>query len=380
MRLWRYCAAGLLFDWLVYVAWTVIPIRAVEFQASRTELGLLQTASTVVYALSSIFAGRLADRFSKSLIASLGCAGAIGCCFAIGRVEALAGLFLVVPLFGFSSSFFWPSIQGAIGAETDPSRMERAIGLFNVLWSVGKSLGFVAAGWMMGGLGAEQTLWAAVAAGGAILLFYPRQDGPRFTSPLAEDTNRRDREAFRMMGYIANFCAFGVSSVLINQYYKYLVDHGLGASLGPKRFIGLFLGIVYAAQTAAFLWTGSTARWTYRRAPLYASQVPLAAGAIAVPFLRADEAILAASLPVGLGLGFAYASSIYYSLHGPAGHGKYSGIHEAVLGAGNAVLPLAGGALADVMGEARFPFWLAGGAVLAAVAAQEALYRTRSGS
>jgi MFS family permease len=91
--------------------------------------------------------------------------------------------------------------------------------------------------------------------------------------------------------------------------------------------------------------------------------------------VRHDLLLLALALPVGVGLGFAYASSIYYSLHGSGEHGKYSGIHEAVLGAGNFALPLAGGALADALGDLRVPYALAGLAALVAVGVQEAAYR-----
>ena len=40
MRLQRYCIAGFLFNWLAFVFWTVVPIRAVGFNASSTELAL----------------------------------------------------------------------------------------------------------------------------------------------------------------------------------------------------------------------------------------------------------------------------------------------------------------------------------------------------
>jgi hypothetical protein len=61
MRLWRYCLAGFLFNWLVFVFWFVVPVRAVGFKATSTELALLQTASTVFYVLNSLFIGGLSD-------------------------------------------------------------------------------------------------------------------------------------------------------------------------------------------------------------------------------------------------------------------------------------------------------------------------------
>lgn len=379
MRLWLYCLGGLLYDWLVYVAWTVIPIRAVALKASSTQLGLLQTASTVVYIVSCLLVGRIADRASKSLLARAGCLGAFLSCLAIGGTDTLAGLFLTVPLLGLSGSVFWPTVQGAIGAETEPARMEKAIGVFNVLWSIGKGVGFLTAGWMTGNLGHRYTLWAAAAAGLAIFLFYPWRDGPRAEG--REAGPAPGRAVFRALGYVANFFAYGVGATFVTQFYNYLHRKGLGTILGEREtFFGVFLGAVFIAQTMTFLFMQRGRWWTYRRAPLYTTHLLLAASAALLTLARNDPLILALAPLVGIGLGFSNASSIYYSLHGPAEHGKYSGIHEAVLGAGNIALPLLGGVLADATGDLRTPYWLAAAAVTAAVAIEEAVYRTKSRS
>ena len=128
MRLWRYCLAGLLYDWLAYVFWTSVPIRAEEFGATATQLALLQTASTAFYVLSSLLMGRLSDRVSPSRLARVGCLGALAACLLAGRANGLAGLFLVAPVMGLAASFFWPSMQGALGAETDPRIRSSAAG------------------------------------------------------------------------------------------------------------------------------------------------------------------------------------------------------------------------------------------------------------
>lgn len=378
MRLWRYCIAGLLYDWLVFVYWTVVPIRAEEFGASATQLALLQTASTAFYVLSSLFMGRLSDRASRSLLARAGCAGAILACLLTARAGGLAGLFLVAPAMGLAASLYWPSIQGALGAEAEPGRMERALGLFNVTWSVGKSAGFALAGWLDATRGHTATLWFAAAAALPILLFYPR-DVKRRPGELLEE-GHPDRDVFRTMGYVANFIAFGVGSAFQNQFYKYLDNAGLGNLWGRKTYFGIFLGIMFAAQTAVFLVLQRGRGWTYRRGRLYAAQLLIAASSVTLTLLRSDAAMLLLAPLVGIGLGFAYASSIYYSLHGPADHGKYAGLHEAVLGAGTFLVPLAGGTLADVTRDLRMPYWLAAAATLGAIALEEGLYRRRSRS
>ena len=119
MRLWRYCIAGFLFNWLAFVFWTVVPIRAVGFGANNTQLALLQTSSSIVYVLSSLFAGRLSDRASRSALARWSCVVGILACAATVYLNSLPLLYFVAPLMGLSGSIYWPSIQGAVGAESE---------------------------------------------------------------------------------------------------------------------------------------------------------------------------------------------------------------------------------------------------------------------
>lgn len=378
MRLWRYCAGGFLYDWLVYVAWTVIPIRAEGFGATATQLSLLQASWSGLYIVSSLAMGLLADRVSKPALARLACLLALAACAALSRVADLGGLWLAIPLLSLGASMFWPAVQGAIGVETEPHRMEKALGLFNILWSLGKSLGFLMAGWMTGHLGPAHTMLAAAAAAGAIALFYPWRSGR--PAPRSDPAASLDPSAFRLIAYIANFAVYGVGTILQNQFFKFLTATGRGQALFDRAtFFGLFLGLIYLAQTAVFWAMQRNAAWAYRRAPLYATQIAVGATVLLVPWVRSDAVLLLLAAATGAALGFSYASSLYYSLHGPSEHGKFSGIHEAVLGAG-ALLTLASGFLADLFGDLRLPYWIAAGTSLGAVAVQEAVYRTRARS
>ena len=375
MRLFLYCLAGLVFDWLLYVVWTMVPLRADEFGATPFQLGLLQACSSIVYVTMCILLGRLADRAHRPLLARFGCLLMIGSCLILPLARNVWGLIAMMPLLGLSGAFFWPSIQAAIGAEAPARRLERDIGLFNVLWSIGKSLGYLSAGAMkQAHVTLSASLLLAAAGAAAVFCFYPFRDGPR-----ASATDRPDdhadpsrRLAFLRMSWIANFAVFGVGATLGSQYIKWIKTGVSLDGLDPAFFFGLFLGSVFVFQTAAFVVLRMTRAWTYRAAPLFGSQAALAAVCLALgatsPWL-----ILACAPFIGVGLGVGYASSIYYSLHTPAGHGKLSGLHEAILGAGNFLVPLAGGALAWF--DLRAPYWLCAFLCLAAVAAEGCVLR-----
>ncbi|HYF00425.1 MAG TPA: MFS transporter [Planctomycetota bacterium] len=373
MRLWAFGIAALIYDFLYFAAWLAIPVRAEKLGATATQLGLLQTASTLVFVANCLAVGKIADRWSKPRLVRASCVVTLGACIALSQAETLTWLFVLVPLTGFASSTFWPALQGSLGQETEPRDLERALGFFNMMWSAGKALGFFVAGWIAHALGPS---WSLIVAGGMavpILVFYPT--GERRRTSTAQALTHDDRAVFRTMGYVANFVAFGVAAGFQNQFFKYLQETGLGTLVDRKAFFGLFLGLMFTAQTIAFFFLQKGARWTYRRGLLYGSQIVLAGAVLTVSFARHDLAILAVAPLIGVQLGFAYASSLYYSLHGPAEHGKYAGLHEAVLGAGSFVVPLLGGLAIDQTGELRMPYWLAAATALAALAAQEAIYR-----
>lgn len=374
MRLWRYCLAGFLFNWLVFVFWFVVPVRAVALKASSTELALLQTASTVFYVLNSLFIGRLSERVSRALLARLACAGAFAACALTVSVRSLNQLYLVVPLLGIAGSVFWPSVQGALGAEAGPSRVEKVIGWFNVSWSIGKAIGFPVAGLIVATYGNSVALWIAAASAVPVLLLYPGDKIVRWDGP--QDQGAEDRGAFRTIGYVANFLAFGIGGVFQSQFIKYL-EPVIANEERRKLYFGIFLGALYGTQTLLFVVLQRGAGWTYRRGLLYAAQLICGGAAMGVTVLPGPEPLLVAAMLVGVGLGFANASSIYYSLHGPADHGKYAGLHEAVLGTGSFLIPLAGGMLADQLQDLRMPYWLAGAGTVVAIVVEETIYRRR---
>jgi MFS family permease len=378
VRLRLICLASFLYDLPTFVALSVIPMRAVDMKASSTTVALLQTASTAVYVVTSLVVGRLADRWPKAVLARIGCTGGIAACFLIGWVDSLPGLFASAVLLGLGSSVFWPAVQGAIGSETEPARMEAALAFFNFMWSLGKSAGYVMAGWLVERHGHALAMWVAAGAAAPIVLFYPWGEGRR--AAVLYEAATPDRVRFRTMGYAANFAAFGLGTAFQNQFYKFLEGTQQEVMFGRKVFYGLLLGAMYGVQTLSFLVLRNGSWWTYRRGPLYAAQGAVAVAAAALPFAGSDAAWLGLAAVIGSGLGFCYASSIYYSLHGPAEHGKYAGLHEAVLGTGSFLIPLGGGALADLTGDLRVPYLLAAAVVLASVAFQERFYRTRSSS
>jgi len=377
MRLWRYCLAGCLFDWMLYVVLTVIPLHANDLGASARELGVLGACSAIVYVGLSVVLGRVADRVSRPLLVRIGCGVMIAACVLIPRADSIAVLLALTPVVGASGTFFWPGVQAAIAAESTPERLGRDLGLFNIFWSTGKAGGFLTAAALKGGIGVGPTLLVAAAGAGAIALFYPLRDVRRAAEP-AETPDRGT--ALLHMSWIMNFVGYGVGATVANQYIKLCKARQLGLGIGAdpaEFFLGAFLCAVFLSQTAAFVALRTLRGWTHRRAPLHAGFLAMAAGGLMVAFLSDARVLLLAAPLLGVGFGIAYAASIYYSLHATRELGAYSGLHEAILGSGGFLMPLAAGWLATQSGDLRWPYWLCAGAALAGAAAAECLWRRR---
>ncbi len=379
MRLRRYCIAALLYDWALYAVMMVIQLRASDLGATPAVLGGLQAVYACVYIVMSVVMGHAADRVSRPLMARVGCLLLVACCIAIPRANSTAGFFAIMPLLALAGTCFWPSLQGALGSEAPRARLDRDLGLFNIFWSTGKAAGFLTGAVMKGTLGTHAALIAAGAGGVAIVLFYPRSDTARETPRPAEALEPRPRSSFLRMSWVMNFVGYGIGATLASQYNLLCKDRGIGLPGSPapvEFFFGTFMFACFAGQALTFVVLRAWAGWTYRRAPLYVAQVAMAAACVGIAHLSSATALLALTPLVGMGLGVAYAASLYYSLHSTEEPGRFAGLHEAILGSGNFILPLAAGALAGGLGDLRWPYWLCGGVALVAIAIEEILYRS----
>jgi predicted MFS family arabinose efflux permease len=242
-----------------------------------------------------------------------------------------------------------------------------------VSWSIGKAIGFAVAGLIVAKYGNSVALWIAAASAVPVLLLYPGDKIIRWDGPHEHVT--ADRGAFRTIGYVANFLAFGIGGVFQSQFIKYL-EPLIVDEERRKLYFGLFLGALYGTQTLLFVVLQRGAGWTYRRSLLYGAQLVCGAAAVGVTVLHGQAGLLAAAALVGVGLGFANAVEHLLQPPRPADHGKYAGLHEAVLGTGSFLIPLAGGMLADRF-DLRMPYWLVGAATLVAIVVEEAIYRRR---
>ncbi len=370
----RYCIASFLLDLMLYIVWTVLPFKALSLQASQFYLGLLPAISAILYILTCALTGGLSDTARGYRVAAAGCVVMACSCLMMGAAETLWGIAAASAPLGVGAGLFWPAVQAGIGRMSAGRALERNLGWFNIVWSSGKGLGFVCGGQLLLRFGNdyESPLWVAALLAAVVGLCTPHDPGhAERKSDGAPPEARADMARFMKAAWLANFAAWSIGST-INSQYPELIKTMDGA---PAHF-GWFLGLVYLFQTVAFGAFGRWGGWILHRSLFYVMQ---GAGLICVlllPLLAGRPWIFLVTPVLGAYLGLCYVSSIYYSLRaGPKAEGRLTGFHEAILGSGNVLVPITGGALATGLLIPGAPFFLAGVVVAAMVGAQRVWIR-----
>ncbi|MCA9728590.1 MAG: MFS transporter [Candidatus Eisenbacteria bacterium] len=406
----RIYAASFLYDGSFYVVMTVVALRAIALGASSLQLGLMPVLGSGSYVLAALVLGHLSDRWPRFAMARIGCVLRAAAVLGVIGAGDPVSLLWWMPVLGASNGFFWPGLQAVLGTVAEGERLGRVLGGFNVGWSTGKMLGFFLGGFFLERVGHAPVLVAAAFATFAPALILPWREVRTSAGTAGDEHDRLDRHdpndrldpcdpndpseptdlhdsrdprdprdrdpirrglpggpaawsRWRQLGWAANFVLFGLGATLNFHYPKFLDAHGLGGG----AVFGAFLGIVYLSQTVFFVVAGLWHGWPFRLWPLAGTQIACATGVGMLLVLRAPVAIWAVAPLVGIGLGFAYSSSIYYSLHGSRQKGQSTGIHEALLGSGSFLLPFLAGVLVDLTGSLAAPYLLLVGALLVLV-------------
>jgi predicted MFS family arabinose efflux permease len=369
----RLYTAAFAIDVTAFALFALLPLEAQRrFDSSPLALGVLGSATSLVYAALCLWTGRLSDRWGsrRPALLGLGALGGVALPAAFASAE-MWHLVLASGAFGVALSLFWPAVQRQLFVLSPGATLLGSVGVFNCAWAAGTSLGSFAGTSFFDrldfrsgiGLCFGFTLLAAA------VLAVPM--GPGAASEPAKPQVRPQSDAawrlFLVLSWLANFAVYFAWNGV-----AFLLPHVCRRLDFTVAQLGHFLVALNASRLAAFALFQRFRRWEYSLGWLLGLQL-VGAAALGVLGWANQPAVFVLLLSVfGLFGGLSYYSSLYYSLSGDSAHGARSGIHEGVLAAGQGIGPLACGAAASLFANWPGAVLVFAGAVVAAVAVVEA--------
>jgi hypothetical protein len=284
-----------------------------------------------------------------------------------------AGVWVAFPLIGLVTGLKWPVIESYVGAGLDERQTRRALGRFNLSWSVAVPI-------TIGGAGLAAAVLPAWAFFAAVIPLHAATwwltwripvapehaatpgdadaPGDRGTAlAVADDGDARaawDAAGLAWRGrllwasrwLLAGACAlmFLIAPLIPGM----LRDLGVGASAA-----GGWAAVLDAARVAAFVGMMAWGGWHGRAWPIVLSMLALPAGAGMVLFGGSLAMVVAGEVVFGLATGVVYFAALYYAMVVKRASVDAGGVHEALIGGGFAIGPaigLVGLTLAGAMG------------------------------
>jgi len=250
----------------------------------------------------------------------------------------------------------WPALQALISEGEPRLRLQRMIGIYNLLWSLAGALAYMTGGAMLESWGLRSLfvvpsillsaqflflVWlesSEAVKSSAVALRMEGEAGPVSHDPRAAPSPVRAGTFLKMAWWANPFAYLTINTVLA---LSPSVAEALGLSTREAGFACSVWTFARAGAFALFwLWPG----WHYRFRWLIGAYVGMIA--IFVVILRAPNlaTLVIAQVVFGLCIGLIYYSSLFYSMDAGETKGEHGGFHEAAIGAGSCAGPAAGAA------------------------------------
>lgn len=241
------------------------PMRR-EWGLTDTQLGLITTAFTVVYAIAGLPIGRLADNGSRKTIMGLGLMLWSVFTGLTGAVWSFGSLLVVRALVGIGESSYAPPATSLIGDLFPASKRSRAMGIFMLGLPIGLVLAFFTTGAIAKHFGTWRAPFYVAAVPGVLLalgMFFirePARGAAEATQAIEQKIDRPFRRILKtptlwwlilagIAHMIASYATTGFLVPLIQRYFHLPLETAAMASgviIGVSGLIGLTIGAMIA--------------------------------------------------------------------------------------------------------------------------------------
>ncbi len=325
-----------------------------------------------IYMAFSALGGKVAPRFGylNTITASLALMVVV---FPFGLVvQSMWGQLLIHTIGVAGMAFVWAQLE-SLAVQGEPKRrVQKMVGIYNLVWSGMAALGFFLGGAIMDrfGFGAMFLIPTGVHLIQLLIALWlqrvERRDFGRAHSgarqaaeagvELHDEADLPHAATFLKMAWIANPFAFVATNTVGPSIPELARDFGLSKT-AAGFLISVWMFSRFAGFIGCWLWEG----WHYRMRWLWGAFAAMTVTFVLILTVPLLSVLIVAQVVFGLSIGMIYYSSLYYSMHVGDNHGEQGGIHEAAIGAGNCVGPWIGAAALFLLpGQPNAAVWAVG--------------------
>ncbi len=330
---------------------------------SRRNLVLAATVG-FVYIFASVFGGRFGQRHGYFTALRVGFPIMAGALLVGLWVENVAAHLILLWVYTAGTCFTWPALEALVSEREPPLRLQRMIGVYNLVWAGTGAIAYFSGGALIERFGSKVIFavplavhvfewalahWLESQASSSALSGGSPRSGPVVLAEIPLNPRPIQRvKTFLRMAWLANPLAY----IAINTVIPTIPALARRLELSP-RLAGYFCSVWLFARAIAFLvlwlWPG----WHYRFRWMGGAYLAMLA-CFVLMLTGSDLRVLAgAQLLFGAAVGLLYYSSLYYSMDVGERKGEHGGIHEAAIGVGNFIGPAVGAAALHVFPEQR---------------------------
>lgn len=329
---------------------------------------MLAALSGIVYTFAVLWSGRFAQRSGYFTSLKIGFALMMTSLAAGSQLGSAIGQVVVLVVASIGMCFTWPSLEALVSEGETPIRLQRIIGLYNVIWAGMGALAYFTGGAVIEMLGLKCLFFVPVTIQIVQLALafwleraakstqsnqpltppvegkekargaesFPSLEGVGSTMPLNPRPIARAK-TFLRMAWLANPFAYIAINTLV------AVMPGVAARLGLSTALaGICCSVWCFARLGAFFafwfWPG----WHYQFRWLLTAFLTLIVSFAVLLLVPSLTVLIGTQLAFGAALGLIYYSSLFYSMDVGETKGEHGGIHEAAIGLGNFAGPALG--------------------------------------
>lgn len=328
-----------------------------EFNFSQADNLLLALCSGIAYVAGALPSHRLAVRFGDRRMMFFVIAMQIIALMLMFYWPTVPGIYLGTIIFQFFNATLWPIVESYVSASRSPRETARALGRFNMTWSLSTPLAVI---WM-GPIIKELNVWLFSIAAmlfivTGLLTFFlqPRiahlPDGHPDRLPV--DRLRRCRELMISSRWLLLYC-YAMFFLLVPLFPE-LFDR-LGYDIEAKTRLA---SIIDFARWVTFIVLHFVPWWHDRASVLWACIVLVPASVILVLLVPNAVVIIGAEIVFGICEGVVYYAALYYAMVVKNASVGAGGAHESLIGLGYSIGPVCGLIGFAMAGENwMFHFW-----------------------